>query len=103
MQVILLHFGDVNLKNQGKKTNSLVIEELRGIKNYDAHSDQIEAMRSKIKRKNYEEMKKRAQGLSQVETDSGSSNISRFLVYFEVEDIQWIKDIQEACNEKIKE
>lgn len=26
MQIILLHFGDVSLKNQGKKTNASIIE-----------------------------------------------------------------------------
>ena len=41
MQIMLLHFGDVLLKNQGKKTNSTVIEQMTGIQNYDAHEAQI--------------------------------------------------------------
>ena len=47
-QIILLHFGDVRLKNQEKKTNSGIIEELTRAKNYDAHENQIKEICGKI-------------------------------------------------------
>ena len=48
MQIILSHFGDVSLKNQGKKTNAAEIEKWTGVKDYDAHEDQIKEICSKI-------------------------------------------------------
>lgn len=53
MQIVLLHFGDVSLKNQGKKTNSAEIERLTGIPGYDAHEEQIQALCGKITRASY--------------------------------------------------
>ena len=51
MQIVLSHFGDVSLKNQGKKTNADIIEKFTGVKNYDAHKEQIEEICSKIFRR----------------------------------------------------
>lgn len=61
MQIVLLHFGDVSLKNQGKKTNSAEIERLTGIPGYDAHEKQIQTLCGKITRASYPDMKKRAE------------------------------------------
>ncbi len=64
MQIILLHFGEVALKNQGKKTNSAEIERLTGIPGYDAHEDQIQELCGKITRSNYSDMKMRAETIN---------------------------------------
>ncbi len=48
MQIMLLQFGDVLLKNQGKKTNRAVIEQMTGIQNYDAYEAQIRELCSRI-------------------------------------------------------
>ncbi|HIV31278.1 MAG TPA: hypothetical protein IAB20_10305 [Candidatus Pullichristensenella excrementipullorum] len=53
MQIVLLHFGDISLRNQGKKTNSAEIERLTGVPGYDAHEEQIQALCGKITRANY--------------------------------------------------
>ena len=100
MQIMLLHFGDISLKNQGKKTNSAVIERMTGIQNYDAHETQIRELCGKITRTNYPEMKKRAEGINLPDTVSGSTNISVFLNRFEASDDHWIVEIRKALSSK---
>ena len=97
MQIVLLHFGDVSLKNQGKKTNSAEIERLTWISGYDAHEEQIQELCGKITRSNYSEMKKRAEAINFPDTVSGSTNISTFLKWFEEANDRWIAEIRKAC------
>lgn len=97
MQIILLHFGEVSLRNQGKKTNSAEIERLTGIPEYDAHEDQIQELCRRITRSNYSDMKKRTEAISHPDNVSGSTNISLFLNWFEKSDAQWIAEIRKAC------
>lgn len=94
MQIILSHFGDVSLKNQGKKTNAAVVEELTGIKGYDAHEDQIQALCSQIFRRSYLEMKSRINKINFSDDISCSTNFGIFLDRFETDDTKWISDIQ---------
>lgn len=98
MQIMLLHFGDISLKNQGKKTNSSVIEDMTGIQNYDAHEEQIKELCRKITRTNYPEMKRRAEAINLPDTISGSTNISAFLDWFEAADDRWITEIRKALR-----
>ena len=98
MQIILLHFGDVLLKNQGKKTNSTEIEHLTGIRGYDAHEGQIQELCGKITRANYQEMKTRTKAINYPDNVSGSTNISEFLDRFEKSDDHWITEIRKACE-----
>ncbi len=97
MQIILLHFGEVLLKNQGKKTNSAEIERLTGIPGYDAHEDQIRELCRKITRTNYPDMRARTETINFPDNVSGSSNISKFLKWFEESDDTWIAEIRRAC------
>lgn len=94
MQIILSHFGEVYLKNQGKQTNSTIIENLTGVKNYDAHEDQIRAICTKIIRKNYYEMKNRIRLINKPDTESASTNFIEFLDKFESDDAKWIMKIK---------
>lgn len=48
LQIVLSHFGDVNLTKVGKKSNAAAVEDLTGIKNYEARKEQISEMISKI-------------------------------------------------------
>ena len=98
MQIMLLHFGDILLKNQGKKTNSTVIEQMTGIQNYDAHEAQIKELCERITRSSYPEMKRRAEAINLPDTVSGSTNISVFLDWFEALDDRWIAEIRKAVN-----
>ena len=97
MQIVLLHFGDVSLRNQGKKTNSAEIERLTGIPEYDAHEAQIQALCRKITRANSLDMKRRTESINYPDTVSGSTNISTYLKWFEKSDDHWIAEIRKAC------
>ena len=99
MQIILSHFGDVELKNQGKRTNAAVIEKLTGVKNYDAHEDQIRAICSQIFQRNYPEMKSRVSKINFADNVSCSTNFIVFLQRFEEDDIKWISDIKKYLKE----
>ena len=94
MQIVLSHFGDVSLKNQGKKTNADIIEKFTGVKNYDAHAKQIKEICSKIFRRTYPDMRGRVQLLNHPDTVSGSTNFIVFLEHFEKEEDEWIEEIR---------
>jgi hypothetical protein len=94
MQIVLSHFGDADLKNQGKKTNGKIIEELTGIAGYDAHADQVKELCSKIFKRSYPEMRERVKEMDNGDDVSGSTNFIHFLDKFENEDVSWIKDIK---------
>lgn len=94
MQIILSHFGEISLKNQGKKTNTAVIEKLTGVKNYDAHEDQIDSICKKINRNSYYKMRERIEKINFSDTISGSTNFIVFLDRFEKQDTEWISVIQ---------
>lgn len=93
MQIILSHFKDVSLEKQGKKTNGKIIEECTGVKNYDAHAEQIKEICQKIFRKNYTKMKERVSKINFPDTVSGSTNFATFISKFESDNIDWIKEI----------
>ena len=99
MQIILLHFGDVSLKNQGKKTNASIIEKWTGITNYDAHEDQIQSLCRLITYTNYQSMRRRVADINKPDTESGSSNFIIFLDRFESSDIDWIEKINRYLKE----
>lgn len=100
MQIILLHFGEVSLKNQGKKTNSSVIEKWTGVKNYDAHEDQIREICQKIFQSSYQDMRNRVAMINKPDIESSSSNFIVFLQRFENEDNEWIEKINKYLQEK---
>ena len=99
MQIVLSHFGDADLKNQGKKTNGKIIEELTGAVGYDAHADQVRELCSKIFQRSYTEMRERVKTMDNGDEVSGSTNFIHFLDKFENEDVSWIKDIKEYLEQ----
>lgn len=94
MQIILLHFGEVSLKNQGKKTNASIIEQMTGVKDYRAHAEQIKELCGKIHQKTYPDMRGRVITLNIPDTVSASTNFITFLEYFESAESQWITMIR---------
>ena len=100
MQIILLHFEKVSLKNQGKKTNGAIIERLTGVRDYDAHEEQIKEICGKIFRKSYKDMRQRVAEINYPDTTSGSTNFIVFLERFESSDNKWIAAIQNYLKEK---
>ena len=99
MQIVLSHFGDADLRNQGKKTNGRIIEELTGVANYDAHADQVKERCSKIFKRSYPEMRERVKEMDKGDEVSGSTNFIHFLDKFENEDTSWISDIEECLEQ----
>ena len=99
MQIVLSHFGDVDLKNQGKKTNGKIINDLTGVEGYDAHADQVKELCSKIFRRSYYEMRERVKEMDKGDEVSGSTNFIHFLDKFENEDTSWISDIKECLEQ----
>lgn len=99
MQIILSHFGDVSLKNQGKKTNAAVIERLTGVKDYDAHENQINAICKQIFQRTYAEMKCRVEAINLPDTTSCSTNFFNFLERFEGNNPRWISAINKYLEE----
>lgn len=94
LQIVLSHFGEVELTNSGKKTNAPVVESLTGIKNYAAKDEQIKEMIGMIHYDSIPSFKKRLSSISSNYRDAPSSNFLLFLTRFESRDNSWIDDIQ---------
>lgn len=93
MQIILAHFDDIKLTNQGKKTNATVIEQLTGVPNYDAHAEQIAAICAKIFRRTYQNMRSRVSEMNHPDTVPASTNFIEFLNKFESADARWLQTL----------
>lgn len=98
LQIIIQHWEDVILTTQSKKKNAPLIEKHTGIKNYDAHKDQIETLVSFINAQNYDLMCKRISALSVNDKDVGSTNILRFLNNFSSGSSLWIDEINSKLD-----
>ena len=101
MQVILSHFGDVNLRTQNKKKNNSEIVRLTGLKSdkcYDGCKKHRKFICSKITVENYNEMKKRIAKLSSTYSDNPSTNFDYYLNLFENSNTDWIDEL----NKKIE-
>lgn len=94
MQIILSHFGNVSLVNQGKKTNADIIERLTGVDGYDGHEKQITEICNHIYQRTYPEMKLRLVQDEYDDSCAGTSNVVHFLDFFENDDSKWIVDIK---------
>ena len=99
MQIILSHFGEVTLKNQGKKTNADIIEQLTGVKNYDAHEEQVKEICRNIFKRTYSAMKDRIKTENADDTEAGTTNAAVFFDYFENAGTGWISDINQYLAE----
>ena len=93
LQIVLSHFGDVNLTKVSKWKNSEIVKALTGIDNYDAKEKQIEEMMNKIHQDSLSDFKMRLNKLSKDINDIPSSNFLTFLERFENDDVGWIDDI----------
>lgn len=100
MQIILSHFGDVSLKNQGKRTNREIVFDYTGVENYDAHEDQILEICGKISRNTYLTMKNRVALINHGDQVSGSTNFIEYLNNFENDSIRWIQQINKYLTNK---
>ena len=98
MQVIIQHWGEVSLKSPSKHSNAPIIEELTGIKKYDAHSDQRAKMMQMIDAENYLLMIERVSKMTSNDESIGSSNFDIFMDYLSKDDYRWIDEINKAIE-----
>ena len=99
MQIVLSHFGDADLRNQGKKTNGRIIEELTGLPIMMPMLIRSRSLCSKIFKRSYPEMRERVKEMDKGDEVSGSTNFIHFLDKFENEDTSWISDIKECLEQ----
>ena len=100
LQIVLSHFGEVNINNISKKNNAPLVEALTGIKNYDAKDEQIKELISKINFQSLSDFKIRLKNISTDFKDIPSTNFLTFLERFEQEDSSWIDAILSLMNNK---
>ena len=93
MQIVLSHFGKVELNSNSKKINSNIIYGLTGILNYDAKEKQIKELIGKVNYRNYPIMKENIKELPTEYKKVPSSNFLEFLTKFESHDNSWIDEI----------
>lgn len=93
MQIVLSHFDEIKLVSQSKKINAEYIQKYTGIKNYKATDSQRKELFGKIKRENYETMKKNVKKLSTNDENISSTNFLKFVENFENNDDKWIDEI----------
>ena len=93
LQVVLSHFGDAKLKNVSKKSNAKIVEDLTGIKEYNANEDQIEAIIKMIHYSSIDSFKERLSKISINFYDVPSTNFLTFLERFESNNPEWIDSI----------
>lgn len=93
MQIIIEHWTDIRLKSPAKKVNAPLIKEHTGVENYKGRADQREEVMRHITIENYRDMCTRVSQMDDVDTNIGSSNFSRFMEFFESEDLGWIEKI----------
>ena len=93
LQIVLSHFGKVELSEKAKKLNKEIIKELTGIENYDAKDNQIKELISKINYTNYKIMKGNIKNISEDYRIIPSTNFLKFINRFESDDTTWIDEI----------
>ncbi len=96
LQVILLHFGEVELKTQAKVAARDDVYRLTGIENYDAHQDQLEEICQKIFFRNWDCMIERLGQMSTNPDDMPSSNMHILFERLRSNDISWIDEVNES-------
>lgn len=98
MQIILSHFGNVNLKTQSKKVNSKEIDRLTGIKGYGARGDQLNELLLMITRSSYYDMKDRVGQIDKNYQITPSTNFIRFINCFEDSSGDWANEVRDALE-----
>jgi len=99
LQIILSHFGEVELKTQAKKEARPIVEMFTGVQGYDAHKEQLQTICSKITQKTYCEMKQRICKMSSFPEDIPSTNLLELFENLENNDLTWIREINARLEE----
>lgn len=100
MQIIIMHWANINLRSNSKTVNAPIIAQYTGIKGYKARDKQREAMMSQINRRNYSDMISRVSNLSHDYRQLNSSNFDEFMKYLQGKNTDWIEKINTAISEE---
>lgn len=95
LQIILIHFGNVELSTQAKKVARPDVQRLTGVKNYDAHEDQLREICSKIFHRHWDEMYRRLELISTNREHLPSTNIKQLFDYLMSSDVSWIQKLND--------
>ena len=98
LQIVLLHLDDIRLTSNQKSKNNKHIEELTGIKHYQAHEEQRAALMARITKQNFKEMIKRVKLLSDQDNVKNSTNFLKLLGYLNSESTKWIDKINKVLE-----
>jgi len=99
LQIILSHFGNVQLLTQSKKKSKDIVKELTGVEDYDAHEQQVKDICRKVNRSNYNDMKDRVKNLSTSDKHIPASNILNLFSLLENDNSDWIIEINRKLDE----
>ncbi len=98
MQIILLHFEEIWLKSPGTATYMSDVERLTGVKGYDKHASQCEAICSQIHRRDWESFIERLKKLSTDKDIMPSSNIALLFEYLSSDATAWIDELNKLAD-----
>ena len=98
MQILLLHFDFVKLSSNNKNSNSKQIEELTGVKKYQANEHQIKSIINKITSENYIKLKENLSKLNISDKEIHSTNFLNLLHYLEQNETIWINKLKKKLN-----
>ncbi len=98
MDIIVKHWGDIDLKSPAKKVNSPIIEQYTGVKQYRAKHEQIMEIMKFITEENYVFMKDRVAKRSSNDNEKNSSNFDIFANNMERLDDDWIDEINKVLE-----
>lgn len=98
MQIVIKHWTDELIKSPAKSINAPLIETCTGVANYKGRDDQVNIIMEKITAVNYEEMRGRIEALSDVDTDTGSTNFIKLVSWMESDSTEWIDKINETLE-----
>jgi oligoribonuclease NrnB/cAMP/cGMP phosphodiesterase (DHH superfamily) len=101
MQIILSHFGKINITSASKSKNAKLIKKYTGIDNYKARIDQIDSLMSFINKENYEYMKENISQLSHDDSVISSTNFNNLLLWIEDSNASWIENINNIIEQDI--
>lgn len=101
LQIVLLHFADIRLTSNQKNRNNKYVEDLVGIRHYQAHEVQRAEFMEKITKQNFKEMLERAEKLSDQDMIKNSTNFLKLIGYLNSKSTKWIDKINKALEGEI--
>lgn len=96
LQIILSHFGEVHLTTQAKSAAREDVERLTGVKDYDAHQEQLNTVCQKIFFRDWIKFYERLELLSTDPNDIPSGNIKLLFDRLCSDGHEWIEQLNES-------